>query len=186
MKGSRPLSAMEISKLQEAADPRLRALVSVLCFTGARMSEALGLTWSDVLDFKTWQPRDVITLRRATTKGQREGRQIPVPPKLSRELTRYLRAQEELAFPSRPLFAWSRSAATRAFEQLGGSIGLVGVSSHGCRKWYASELLRRGARMRDVQELLGHADLRTTSAYIGTPTAEDLRETVDRLPDGGP
>lgn len=188
MTGSRPLTTAEVRALREAAaEPRLRALVTVLCYTGARMSEGLGLVWGDVYDCRAFQTRELVTFRRANVKGQTEGRIVPAGEVLREELDRY-RSIVGMVWPTQPLFlgsgrrAWSRSAATRAFDNLLEVLGLEEVSSHGCRKWYATELLGRGARMADVQELLGHADLRTTSAYIGDPTLDQLRETVRRLP----
>jgi site-specific recombinase XerD len=40
--------------------------------------------------------------------------------------------------------------------------------------------LARGATIREVQDLLGHADLKTTSIYLHLDTAR-LKSVVDRL-----
>jgi len=48
------------------------------------------------------------------------------------------------------------------------------IKPHGLRHWCATNLLRRGANLRDVQQFLGHADLKTTATYLHT-SEEQLR-----------
>ncbi|MFG2873882.1 tyrosine-type recombinase/integrase [Streptomyces sp. NPDC048337] len=55
----------------------------------------------------------------------------------------------------------------------------IAVEPHQYRHTYASWLLRRGAGMENVKELLGHASISTTIDTYGHLTVEDARRTPD-------
>lgn len=150
---------------------RLHALLEVLYATGMRVSELVTL------------PRAVLAgdARVLTIKGKggRE-RLVPLNGAARRALDDYLNVgtdeSDDVArmLPSRWLFA-SRGAEGHITRQrfgqelkaLAEEAGLdpERVSPHVLRHAFASHLLDRGADLRAVQQLLGHADISTTQIY---------------------
>jgi integrase len=67
-----------------------------------------------------------------------------------------------------------------AFEAALARAGITGFRFHDLRHTVASHLVMRGASLKDVQEILGHADLRMTNRYAHLSPAH-LRGAVERL-----
>ncbi|MBP6668250.1 MAG: tyrosine-type recombinase/integrase [Gemmatimonadales bacterium] len=146
-----------------SGDPPLSTLYS----SGIRRAEAAGIRIAD-LD----PPRRVLLVRAG--KGQRD-RAVPVGRRALQWLGRYLRrARPRLAGASDPgwLFLSTRGTRVRlnhlsarvARYVAGARLGKPG-SCHLFRHSMATLLLDGGADVRDVQEILGHANLSTTARY---------------------
>lgn len=52
---------------------------------------------------------------------------------------------------------------------------------HMLRHTYTSNLLRAGARPKEVQELLGHSDINTTMNVYAHADREELKRIVEKL-----
>lgn len=148
---------------------RDRAILELMYATGARVSEIVGLAVDDVYSDGVL---DVITL---TGKGNKQ-RIVPVGRFARDALDAYLvRGRPALLLNGRGtpalflgargapisrqnIFLVIRAAATRA------RITTV-ISPHTLRHSCATHLLRGGADIRVVQELLGHASVATTQIY---------------------
>jgi site-specific recombinase XerD len=76
-----------------------------------------------------------------------------------------------------------RARLTSALYRAGVKHGpLDGRSSHVLRRTCATALLESGASLVDVQAVLGHADLSSTSRYLALPDVKRLRSVIE----GGP
>lgn len=152
---------------------RNRLLLEILYGTGARVSEAAGLTLG-MLD----QTARVITI---TGKGNKT-RIVPYGQYAADALANYLRdARPQLLAKSQvmhdKLFVNQRGQALTAsgieyiLKQLAKKAGLTQmISAHMFRHTYATDMLNNGADLRTVQQLLGHSSLSTTQIYTHVTT----------------
>ncbi len=179
------LSQEQVSALLESAGVgdgvaalRDRALLELLYATGARVSEATGLDVDD-LDLT---PHAASVLLRG--KGRKE-RVVPLGAYAVEALDAYLvRGRHALAAGGRGTPAvFLNTRGGRLSRQSGWVIlkaaaeraGVENVSPHTLRHSFATHLLRGGADIRVVQELLGHASVTTTQVYT-LVTRDALRE----------
>ncbi len=159
---------------------RDRAILEVMYATGLRASETITLRAENVdLD---------LGLVRVLGKGRKE-RLVPLGRQARRWLRRYLAdARGRLAGDgtSPALFLSQRGGRLTAM----GLWGLVrrhalragvagGLTPHVLRHSFASHLLERGADLRALQAMLGHADISTTQIYTHV-TRERLRQLYDK------
>lgn len=150
---------------------RLHCLVEMLYATGMRVTELVSLP-RNVL---AGDPR-VLTIK---GKGGRE-RLVPLNEPARVALNRYLSAGRDpddgvapmittrWLFPSKSAEGHlTRQRLAQELKELAQAAGLdpEGVSPHVLRHAFASHLLDRGADLRSVQQLLGHADISTTEIY---------------------
>lgn len=147
---------------------RDRAMLEVLYSTGIRRAELAGLMLGDVD-----RGRGVLLIRAG--KGQRD-RIVPFGHRALWWVDRYLkRCRPDLVRTPDPGFLFltrrgRRFRLNRLSERVrqlveGAGLGKVG-SCHLFRHTMATLLLDGGADVRDVQEILGHANLSTTARYL--------------------
>ena len=146
-------------------DLRDRALLECLYATGARVQEACDWRLEDLK-----LPQRVI---RCIGKGRKE-RWVPLGEPAADALGRWLelgrpgldRAGSEGVFVSRSGKPLDRHRVYRLLQERARKAGVtVSVSPHTLRHSFATHLLSGGADLRAVQELLGHASVRTTQVY---------------------
>ncbi|MGE4553227.1 MAG: tyrosine recombinase XerC [Desulfovibrionaceae bacterium] len=169
------LALMDAHVTPDPAGLRDLALAELLYGSGLRISEALGL------DVEHVEPGSGFV--RVLGKGSKQ-RLAPLSDPARARLARWLEQREAMA-PApeeRALFLGARGGrldrrqARRIIERLAVAAGLpTDVHPHMLRHSFATHLLEAGADLRDVQELLGHERIVTTTRYTHLDMAHLMR-----------
>jgi integrase/recombinase XerC len=162
------LDELEVAELltvpgDDPAASRARAILELLYSTGMRCAELVGLDLAEVdMDAR---------MLRVLGKGRKE-RIIPFGQHARRALTAYLPVRARCRPRTDALFVNMRGGrlTDRSVRSIvGGRVRQLAltrhVSPHTLRHSFATHLLERGADLRVIQELLGHASLSTTQRY---------------------
>lgn len=145
---------------------RALAMLEVLYATGLRVSELVGLK---VSQFRR-NPETILVIG----KGGRE-RLVPLGEVARDVAAKWLEVREantafilsDRMFPSDDGTAMTRHEFARLLKKLAVDAGIDArrVSPHKLRHSFATHMLNRGADLRSLQSLLGHADISTTQIY---------------------
>ena len=162
---------------------RDRAILEVLYSSGIRVSELVELDMAD-LDLQEG-------VLRVKGKGRKE-RLTPIGSQAIKALQRYfeLRREEEKLSGEAPLTgrvflnkhngSLSTRSVRRKLDKYLTMAGLdPGISPHTLRHSFATHLLKTGADLRSVQELLGHQSISTTQVYTHLTTAR-MKQVYDQ------
>ncbi|MBQ2946794.1 MAG: site-specific tyrosine recombinase XerD [Bacilli bacterium] len=155
---------------------RNKAMFELLYATGLRVSELINLKLQDV-DFS----QDII---RTFGKGSKE-RIIPIGDYAKEYLEKYIykyrssmlkKESSEYIFINNHGKQMTRQGFFKIIKKIAREKGInKELSPHTLRHSFASHLLKYGADLRTIQELLGHSDISTTQIYTHI-TNEELKQ----------
>jgi len=173
----------EVAKLIESAFAkddkderglRDRAILETFYSSGLRISELVALDLGDI-DF-------ISGIVKVMGKGKKE-RIVPIGDAALQSIRRYIdkrKKKGEVAFLNKNGKRITTRGVRDIVEKYLKSSGTrQGISPHTLRHSFATHLLNRGADLRTVQELLGHANLSTTQIYTHL-TTEKLKSVYDK------
>lgn len=184
----RPLTVQQIDELLEQPCKRKtpealrdQAMLELLYATGLRVTELVSLDMESItLDPKTPSAR-------CLGKGAKE-RTVPIHEHAFRALVSYLNEgrprlvkvkPESALFVNRRGDRLTRQGFWLILKQYAKDANIEGtVTPHSLRHSFATHMLRGGAPLRSVQELLGHANISTTQVYTQI-TDEHVRRVYE-------
>jgi integrase/recombinase XerD len=180
------LAEAEVDALLEAAARKpgrsgalARAALELLYATGMRVSELLSLPRSSL-----GAKAEVMIIK---GKGSKE-RMVPLSAaakEAAAGLLAVTMGKSQFLFPGRdPKHPLTRQAFFLLLKQIALEAGLdpARVSPHVLRHSFASHMLARGADLRSLQMLLGHADISTVQIYTHIQTERLRKEVEDHHP----
>ena len=160
---------------------RDKAMLELLYATGMRVSEFVSL---DLDSIELHNQRAAV---RCIGKGRRE-RLIPIHNAAVSALYTYLeearprlarRRGEKALFINRRGERLTRQGVWLVLKNYAKAAGISNVTPHTLRHSFATHMLRGSAPLRNVQELMGHANISTTQLYTQLAD-EHMREVYDR------
>lgn len=180
----RSLTVGEFQKLvAQLREPfRTLALICVCC--GLRVSECLGLKWSDVdwFDCKLTVERGIVRQHVDAVKTETSQRRMILDSGLLNILkvwkqTTQFSAQEDWIFAS-PVqigrLPWSYSHILRLFDKAASDAGIEHVSTHTMRHTHRSWLAAVGTPLDVQQKLMRHASITTTMDHYGDVVTDQM------------
>jgi integrase/recombinase XerD len=187
----RPLTVQQVDELLEQPSRRStpealrdRAMLELLYATGLRVTELVSLD----LDNISLDPRSPSV--RCMGKGAKE-RIIPIHEQALQALAGYMNEaraalvknkRERALFVNRRGERLTRQGFWLILKQYAKDAGIDGdgpVTPHSLRHSFATHMLRGGAPLRNVQEMLGHANISTTQVYTQI-TDEHVRRVYEQ------
>ena len=173
----KPLSPEELEKVRCACEQeRDLAIVEFLYSSAVRVSELCRLNRDDIC----WESDDVMVLG----KGNKE-REVYLNARAHLHLKQYLESRTDdnpaLFVGTRaPHKRLTKSGIRNILKKIGSVAGVSKVHPHRFRRTSATDLLRMGMPIEQVQELLGHVKIETTRIYC-TVTKEQVRASHRRF-----
>lgn len=165
----RGLDAVQVALLLESCDRdsavgrRDFAILKLLARLGLRAGEIAALKVEDV----DWRAGEIVVVG----KGPRLER-LPLPSDVGEAIVDYLRdgrprssCQQLFLRSLAPLGGLSAGAVTAIVARTGARVGLAPIGPHRLRHTVASEMLRAGASLAEVGQVLRHRRLETTATY---------------------
>ncbi len=180
---NRYLTEDEEQRILDVSPPHLRSLIIFLVDTGARLSEALDVTWND-LELDGSHRSSVMLLR--TKNGL--PRRIPLTTR-SRTMLLGLQAERNDLNQQAVFLYRARGASTavpfrKCFESWKTALRNAGVDPttrmHDLRHTFASRLVSRGVPIFDVSKLLGHKSITMTMRYAHL-APEAFESAIEKL-----
>ena len=166
------LSTEEIDRMEAAIDlskwegQRNKAIIELLFSCGLRVSELVNLKFNDIFE------RDKFL--RIIGKGDKE-RLVPISDSALHEIKLWLYdrnlmkikpGEQEYVFLNRRGTHLTRTMILIMIKRTAEEAGITKtVSPHTLRHSFATELLKGGADLRAIQEMLGHENIKTTQIY---------------------
>lgn len=166
------LSTEEIDRMEAAIDlskwegQRNRAIIEVLFSCGLRVSELVNLKFNDIFEREKFL--------RIIGKGDKE-RLVPISDSALHEIQLWLYdrnlmkikpGEQDYVFLNRRGAHLTRTMILIMIKRTAEEAGITKtVSPHTLRHSFATELLKGGANLRAIQEMLGHENIKTTQIY---------------------
>jgi len=184
----RGLETAVVKRLLDSCDRRRTvgrrdyAVLLVLSRLGLRAGEVAAITLDDI----DWRASELLI---HNGKGRRDQR-LPLPADVGAAIVSYLRRRPHIT--DRALFlrviAPAGGISRRGVSAIVGTAckraGLPPVGSHALRHTAATEMLKAGASLQEIGEVLGHQEPRTTARYAKVDR-KTLRALARPWPEGG-
>ena len=176
-------SANLLHHMKDSLNPQLVFIVAFLIYTGARKREVLEAKWSDInFDQGSWK---------ISKNKSNKVRHVPLSEGALETLSAVrdkstcqhssLRVNQNDFIFANPSTGKPFSSFFYSWDKARTQAGMADLRVHDLRHSFASFLVNAGRSIYEVKELLGHADIKTTSRYAHL-SQESLKAAVSVVP----
>lgn len=183
------LSIEEVDRMEQSIDlskwegQRNKAIIETLFSCGLRVSELVNLKFSSV-----FRKEEFLKIR---GKGDKE-RIVPISRQalheielwmIDRNMMKIKPGEEDYVFLNRRGAHLTRTMILIMVKKVARDAGITKtISPHTLRHSFATVLLKGGADLRAIQEMLGHESIETTEIYTHIDASELRREILEHHP----
>lgn len=176
--------------VENLGDYRLRFLVLILLYTGARIGEASAIKYSDFTD-------DTLHIRRQWYMGEikppkyNSARDIPLHDVIKKELPihRAWHEQEmkrnhyktDYVFTTRTGNLLNSKNCSRSLERFYDRIGVEKKHTHAYRSTFCTQLCKCGVTLEVASKLLGHSNITVTAKHYALVQPETKQDAIKML-----
>jgi integrase len=175
---------------QHLAEP-FHTMALLCCCLGLRISECLGLCWSDVdwLNGKLLVERGIVAQHVDAVKSTESRKQLVLAGELLTALQMWKQAAQFSA-PGDWVFAspaqlghlpWSYHQVWREYQKAAKAAGIGGLGTHSMRHTFRSWLDHAGTPVGVQQKLMRHASVATTMDVYGAALTTDMAEASGKI-----
>ncbi len=169
------LSHDEIKKiLNQIKNQKHKLMIALTYGAGLRISEVINLKVQDI-------NLDELTIHLKQAKGKKDRITI-LPEKIKKDLENFVaNKKNNYVFESERKGKLSERTAQKVFEKALKNAKIKKPATfHSLRHSFATHLLENGVDVRYVQELLGHANIRTTQIYtkVTNPSLKNIKSPL--------
>jgi len=174
------LTFEEAEKIEKHAPGEWRAMIALALATGLRLGELLALQWGD-LDLVHGR----VLVRRAVARGtvgtpkSGRSREVPLHDRVVQVMKKHRHLRGELVFCDMDGRMFTKGACKCPLWTACRRAELRLIGWHVLRHTFASHLAMRGAPLKAIQELLGHASIEMTMRYAHL--SPDVKRDAVRL-----
>ena len=184
-------SKEELHQFMELCQERLPfqwyVFFRLLAYSGMRRGEALALTWADIN-----KQEHTIQISKTVTRGS-DGAYISETPKTDKsnriilidattlKLIQALPTTSDFIFPNSKGSFTAQSVPVKMMHKAVDGSDLRYISPHGLRHTHCSLLFSAGVSIPEVQDRLGHTDVKTTIDVYNHVYQQDKQKALDRF-----
>lgn len=185
----------EIKQIFDALDSmktphRQDFLIRLLLYSGLRISEALGLKYSDIYD-------DVIHVERQYYLGElkepkwNSSRIVPLHPELKEQLARHKKWHDverrknhyktDFVFTTSTGLLYHQASVRKALKRFYNKYDISYKPIHAYRATFCTQMCRCGVPLEVTSKILGHKSLEVTAAHYALVRKDSMQDAIDRL-----
>lgn len=160
-------------------DYELYPIIMFGLYAGLRISEILGLKWSDIHDGQIFLTRQYSRTGFKNCKYN-SARTIPLHPKIKEALDNHPHKSKYIFVTASGLMLDHRNV-TRSIERAFKRYGMEHKKFHAFRATFCTNLCAKGVSLQTASKLMGHKSVKVTAEFYAKVKSDEMFDAIARL-----